>query len=91
MLGIISNMGTVRSTHVLTENIKSFCNSVTRRLNTFCNSSLPTIEGCLSILITTNPRLRGVVVVVAYDCGCSNTLLLLTRIDKIGQLEISSI
>ena len=37
------------------------------------------------------PSLRGVAVAVAYDCGCSNTLLLLTRIDKIGQLEISSI
>ena len=32
-------MGTVRSTHVLTENVKSFCNSVTRRLKRFCNSA----------------------------------------------------
>ena len=39
MLGINSNMGTVRSTHVLTENVKSFCNSATRRLKSFCNSS----------------------------------------------------
>ena len=30
-------MGTVRSTHVLTENVKSFCNSATRRLKSFCN------------------------------------------------------
>ena len=39
MLGIISNMGTERSTHVLTENEKSFCNSVFRRFKSDCISA----------------------------------------------------